>query len=268
MTLSDLRSKISVLASDLIPLAEAHPCEDKATELLNIMEGTLRKNIMRLQAVNLLCDEEKLAGPAFEITRNIVEDAVSIEYLLTEDDPEKAAHKFYEFRWIQLKEDLEYYKLVNTPINSDDFPGTEANIEKEYDRVIKAYSKDFLNTNGKPVRSWPRRDVEMMLSRLEKRKALSPDQIRMIARTYVNGCRKTHFNPVELLLHMNQEAWDASSQEAQKLALIVSSSLLARLSTRYIDLISQLNCEETYHDIGTKANSFMDELNSATDVTL
>lgn len=265
MTISELRNKISDLIQVIIPLAEAHPCKGKRTELLSVMEGTLRKNVMRIQAINLLCDEEKLANSAFELTRNMIEDVIGIEYMLASKNPELSAHKFYEFRWVQLKEDLDYYHDVGIEVSSEDFPDTDANIEKEYARVIKEY-KDFTDKDGKPVRTWARRDVEMMLSSLKKKGVLPEGQIRTVVRTYVDGSRKTHFNPVELLAHMEQGVWDYTSQGSQKLALLVSSSSLVRLSTRYIDLISQINGKNTYHDIAGKANAFMDELHATEEI--
>lgn len=267
MTVNELRNKINDLIQIIIPLAEAHPCEGKRTELLSVMEGTLRKNIMRMQAINLLCDEEKLANSAFELTRNVIEDVVSVEYMLASENPEHSAHMFWEFKWVQLKEDLDYYHDVGIEASSKDFPDTDTNIEKEYARVIKEY-KDFTNKDGKPVRSWARKDVEMMLSSLKKRDVLSEDQIKTLLRTYVEGSRKTHFNPVELLAHMRQDTWDHTSQGSQKLALVVSSSSLVRLSTRYIDLISQINDKDTHHDIGTKANAFLNELHAADEITI
>ena len=222
------------------------------------MEGTLRKNIMRIQAINLLCDEVKLASSALELTRNMIEDTISIEYMLAADNPEQAAHKFYEFMWVQLKEDLDYYKLVGVDVAAEEIPDTAERIEEKYAEVTKE-NPEFLDKNGKVVRSWARRDVEMMLS---------ADQIRTLARTYVNGSRKTHFNPVELLNHMEQDAWDISSKDAQRLSLLVSSASLVRLSTRYIDLISQINDKDTYHDIGDKANAFLNELHATEEITV
>lgn len=267
MTVGELRNKINDLIEVIIPLAEAHPCEGKRTQLLAAMEGTLRKNIMRIQAINLLCDEEKLANSALELTRNMIEDAISIEYMLAADDPEQAAHKFYEFMWVQLKEDLDYYKLVGVEVNSEDLPDTAEKIEEKYAQVTKE-NPEFLDKNGKVVRSWARRDVEMMLASILKKKALSADQIRTLARTYVNGSRKTHFNPLELLTNMEQETWDITSKDAQKLSLLVSSASLVRLSTRYIDLISQINDKDTYHDIGDKANAFLNELHATEEITV
>ncbi|MDZ7785763.1 MAG: DUF5677 domain-containing protein [Candidatus Saccharibacteria bacterium] len=265
MTVGKLRNKINELIAAIIPLAEAHPCEGKRTELLAVMEGTLRKNIMRIQAINLLCGEEKMANSAFELTRNMIEDVISVEYVLASKDPELSAHKFYEFRWVQLKEDLDYYRDVGVEVNVDDFPDTETNIEKEYARVISGY-KDFTDKEGKPVRSWARKDVEMMLGSLKKKGVLPEGQIRTVLRTYVDGSRKTHFNPVELLAHMEQDVWDHTSQGSQKLALLVSSSSLVRLSTRYIDLISKINGKNTHHDIAAKANAFLNELHATEDI--
>lgn len=267
MTVGELRNKINDLIEVIIPLAEARPCEGKRTKLLAAMEGTMRKNIMRIQAINLLCDEPKLANSALELTRSIIEDTISIEYMLAAKDPEQAAHKFYEFMWVQLKEDLDYYKLVGVEVNSEDMPDIAEKIEEKYAQVTKE-NPEFLDKNGKIVRSWARRDVEMMLASILKKKVLSADQIRTLARTYVNGSRKTHFNPVELLTHMDQETWDISSTDAQKLALLVSSASLARLSTRYIDLISQINDKDTYHDIGDKAKAFLNELHATDEVTV
>lgn len=144
--------------------------------------------------------------------------------------------------------------------STEDFPNTGEKIEKEYERVTKE-KPEFLRKDGKPVRSWARRDVDMMLASIGKEKVLPKEQLRSLAKIYVNGCRKTHFNPIELLSYMEQATWDRSSQDSRTLALLVSSSSLVRLTTRYIDLISKINDKDTYHDIGDKATTFLDELN-------
>jgi len=267
MKVTELRNKISELIEVVIPLAEAHPCEGKRTELLSVMEGTLRKNIMRIQAIYLLCNEEKLANSALELTRNMIEDAVSIDYMLASDDPEQDAHKFYEFMWVQLKEDLDYYKEVGVEVETEELPNTAEQIEKKYTEAIKDYPEFLNKKGGKPKKSWAGRDVEQMLTRISKKQVLSEGQIKTLVRTYTNGSRKTHFNPVELVIHMQQDAWDVSSRDALRLSLLVSSASLVRLSTRYIDLISKINRENTYHDIGNKANSFLNELLSTGEIT-
>lgn len=263
MTIEELRQEINGLIEEVIPLAEAHPCQGNGTEFLRILEGTLRRNLMRLQAVNLLCVEEKLADSAFEITRNMLEDTVCIEYIFAKGS-EEYSKRFYAFMWPQLKEDAEFYRSVGNALNSEEFPNSEEQIEQNFQQAISDYP-DFIR-NGIPSRSWIRRDVDQMLQSQELIDNLDTRQISTLAQTYLIGSRKTHFNPLEILTVMSQDTWDDGSARSRRLALLASSSSLARLATRYVDEISRIEQTPTFHDIAQKANEFLNKLNELEDI--
>lgn len=259
MTVEELRGEINSFIGAVIPLAESHPCQDNGTEYLRILEGVIRRNLMRLQAVNLLCAEEKLADSAFEITRNILEDTICIEYIFAKGAKEYS-RQFYAFRWVQLKKDADFYQSVGNTLNSEEFPCSKEQIEQKFQHIISDYP-DFIHDDGNPSRSWIRRDVDQMLQSRELINNLDTLQIRTLAQTYLIGSRKTHFNPQEILSIMHQETWDESSSRSRRLALLASSSSLVRLTTRYVDEISRIEEQPTFHDIANKANELLNKLN-------
>jgi len=259
MTVLELRKKIDQLVEDLIPLAEDHPCKDRGTEFLRVLEGAFRKNLMRLRAVNILCEHPRLAPTALEITRNMIEDVVSIEYMKL-DEPNESAKRFYKFRWVQLKEDQDYADSVGLDLDEEGMP-TKDEVDGEYKKAISEHP-DFIGKDGKPVRSWVRRDVEAMLNRLKKKEALGDDDIRMIGRAYISGNRKTHFNPFDIMLQMSDETLDLNGEYALKTSLLVATSSTIRLATRYIDEISHINGKNTHHDIAKKANKLLTEMHA------
>lgn len=258
MTVAELRGEINNLIKTVTPLAQEHPCQGKGTEFLRLLEGALRRNLMRLQAVNLLCAEEKLADSAFEITRNILEDTICVEYIFAKG-AEEYSRRFYTFRWVQLKEDADFYRTVGNPLNNEEFPDNEEQIEKNFHQAVLNYP-DFISQD-KPIRSWALRNVDQMLQSKDLVKILGDKQIRVLAQTYLIGSRKTHLNPLEILTIMSQDTWDEGSARSQGLALLASSSSVARLTTRYVDEISRIENTPTSHDIARKVNEFLHKLN-------
>lgn len=259
MTIPELRDEINNLITNVIPLAEAHPCENNGTIYLRLLEGSVRRNLMRMQAVNLLCNEEKLADSALEITRNMLEDTISVEYIFSKG-AEDYSRRFHTFQWVQFKEDVDFYRSVGNPLSSEEFPDNEKKIEQNFQIAISEYP-DFMHGN-KPSKSWIRRDVDQMLQSREIINSLGMSQIHTLAQTYLIGSRKTHFNPIEISSILYQDTWDLGSQRSLRLALLASSSSLVRLTTRYIDEISRIKNHPTFHDIGARANDFLDKLNT------
>lgn len=264
MTVQDLRDRIEELSQALIPIAAESPCKDKEAEMLRVLEGAFRKNLKRVQAIRVLSVMPQQGSSALELARNMLEDVISIEYMLAKDG-DKMATRFHEFRWVQLHEDLQYYRSVGVDMNDADFPDTEANIEKEYRRVVEEYP-DFLDKNGNPKRSWAGRDVDMMLASVIKKKVLKPREQVTITRSYTEGSRKTHFNPIDNMSRIDPTLWEFSNQQANKLSLLSGLSSMIRLTTRFIDLISQTEGRNTHHDVAAIATRIFGELDKATDI--
>src|SRR5205807_3101253 len=114
MTIDELKEAMAGLLRVTERMNEVPYRKGKETDLLKVLEGSFKRNYVRLEAIRLLCDNSRLANSAFELTRNMVEDVVSIEYLRSKDD--KTLERFFEFRWVQLKQDLEECRAAGVDI--------------------------------------------------------------------------------------------------------------------------------------------------------
>jgi len=97
--MSRIESKNELL-KDMIAMvlliAAADPLHNVSSAAYRIARIVLRKNLMRIQAVYLLNSTEKLSDCALELARNMIEDTISLSYILS--DPvsvEATAESFF-----------------------------------------------------------------------------------------------------------------------------------------------------------------------------
>jgi hypothetical protein len=128
-----------------------------------------------------------------EIARNTIEDSISISYILSDDptNPEGLAHEFFDFRWVQAKQDLDYYSKIPDYVG-DDLNKNRALINKEYKRVLSQYP-EFVDKEGNARHSWTKQGVHGMAKQIVKRKLYNNQEKRNLLRVYEVGSRKTHF---------------------------------------------------------------------------
>lgn len=222
---------------------------------LRVLETTYRRAYHTLAAISLLSQDDMLGGPASILTRSLLEDSISIEYMLAKDKEEKA-QRFRDFYYVQAKEDNRFITsqgLDGDPQIKESFD----TIEKEFERV----KQSFMNKKKELLRSWDGKDVDRLLSELKNAKptTISAKNIKTISRSYLIFNRKTHFNPIDLTVYFDQKAIEISYKTSMMESLPVAVGTYVRLTTRYIDEISHNTGKDTYHDIGQRANELFAE---------
>lgn len=249
-----------------LPVAESDPLGDKPSAIYRLARNVLRKNIMRLQAISVLNTFEKMSDSALEIARNIVEDTISLSYILSDDNPEKLADEFFQFRHMQAKQDLDYYSKLPDYIG-EDLEKNRAIINQEYRRVIKDYPS--FTKDGSPRHSWSEDGVEGMARTLVKRRHYTKGEIRNVLRVYQLGSRKVHFNPHDILNYHDQFVWDKETKRALEFSIKGAAASFTSLVVRYYDTVrhydSSINDKEVIeqlYQLLEKINNDADELST------
>jgi len=243
--------------TDTHDLAKQRPVG--STKFLRVIEGTYRRAFSTLDAIAVLAKppDYGLGNPSMILARSLVEDGVGIEYMINTDQ-EAQAIKFQEFTYYQGHEDNKFLKasgLASQPI----IKVSIADIEKEYKKV----KDNYINQDTKLLfRNWVGKDVEGLLRELAKINSptFGATDIKGLARSYVSGNRKTHFNPIDIVLYLDQNLLARSYAESEVSALSVALSVYIRLTTRYIDTISHAAGKNTYHNIAAKVIATLKEM--------
>lgn len=218
-----------------IPIGDADPLQKVSSAMYRIARNTLRRNIMRVQSGAVLLTYDKMSDSALEIARNVIEDAISLSYLLSDKDPEKMAMQFFEFRWVQAKFDHDYYSKIPDYMGAELWI-TKEKIDSEYSRVVKMYP-EFLDKFGQPRRSWTKQGIMGMMKQLVVRKVYSKAERDNILRAYEIGSRKTHFNPDNILEFHDQEAWNLAQLKSTEHAIRALASGFMSIIVRYYDTL-------------------------------
>jgi len=219
------------------PVAESNPLGDTPPLTYRIVRNVLRKNILRIQAITTLNTVKDMNDSVLEIARNTIEDSISISYILSDDpaNPEKLAYEFFEYRWVQAKQDLDYYSKIPDYVG-DDLEKNRALIDKEYKCVLNQYP-EFVDKEGNARHSWTKQGVHGMAKQIVKRKLYNNQEKRNLLRVYEVGSRKTHFNPLDILGFDGQKTWNKPSPHDLDITIKVLSATLTSLVLRYFDIV-------------------------------
>ena len=229
-----------------IEIASADPLGKTPSAIYRLGRNLMRKNNTRAQAIATLNLFEKMSDSALEITRNMLEDVLSYGYILSDSDPEKQANKFFEFRWIQAKQDYDYHHRLGYYKDPDNQASVKK-IKTEFDRVMEEFP-EFKSKDGTPANSWSKDGIDGMAKTLVKRKIYNKDDMRNILRMYQKGSRKTHFNPEDILNYADQASWDESSFDAACKSLLTAAASLISLTIRYYYTVSYYDKKLYDHD--------------------
>lgn len=242
------------------PLAQQYP--NGKTCFLKIFVGVYRRANHNLQAIRCLAEESHLASPSYILTRSLIEDVISIEYMLI-TDKEAKAKKFQDYEWIQSLDDATYFQEHNIKV---DDPDIKLAIEKVRSNAESVKQQFIYNKKtGELNKSWDGLQVDGMLEKIikENPKDFAERDRKLIARAYLIGNRKTHFNPVDIKTYLSQEFVSLDYLQSMQESLIMAMACYVRLTTRYIDAISHDADENLYHDIAHKAVELLKSMDSA-----
>ena len=87
-TTKELKALIDELLKTVHQLAVDYPV--KTNDFLKILVGIYRKNVFTLYSIRRLSDEAMLADSTLDLCRGMIEDAISVEYIIAKDKVEMA----------------------------------------------------------------------------------------------------------------------------------------------------------------------------------
>lgn len=257
ITTEELQNIVNDLLDATHPLAESHPLPTHQSTFLRILEFTFRRNYFRLLAIHKLCMNKELADSALDITRSMLEDVISIEYMIAKGKKEMA-EVFKDFLWVQMHQNLEFFKILGRDPKEIGMEVNEEEIEKNYQRV----RPNFIHKpTGKDLRSWAGKEIEKMLEELQQLGSLGEFDISRTGMGYVFGNWKNHFNPYDVTGYMQQDIRNEGITLALGQSLVFSATCLYRLTTRYIDEIRYGANENLHEDVATKIKKIWERMN-------
>lgn len=249
MTTQEVTNSLYNLIEITLPLANANPVPQEGTQYLRLLEGLFRKNNIRLQSIHMLSQHPATSNTALEIVRNMAEDVIGIEYVFA-NGKEKMAKKLFNYLPVQLHNELEFAKKIGIETGDDEFPETEK-------KIMQDYSK--LSASVKRRKNWAGISFEDMLANLEGKNALSKRDTNLIGLLYLEGSRKTHLNPYDVSIYLGGDTFYPESEQTLRKVLVYSISSYIKLTTRYIDEISEVLGKATYHDIAQQVLAIFNE---------
>lgn len=247
MNHGEVKNSIHELLKETHSLVVGNPAENSKSQFLRVLEAVFRKNYVRLQAIEIIVKKGHLGSPAMEITRNMVEDVVAIEYMMLKGE-EKYAKRFFDF-WT-----VHYYKLTHRKI------GKNYGISKEeVDEAEKRYAK--LSSPVKKRKNWAGCDVETQLKTVFEAEVFNERDAKVTEIAYTYGSLKSHFNPYDIMMYLHGDSFDSSSDFALRMSLIFAISSQVRFTTRYVDAINKYNGNMDNAHFGKKANEIINRYN-------
>lgn len=262
-TYSDLTTTADKLIKILKPLADNHH-QPNGNWFLAVMEGIYRRNYLGLIAIRYLANNKIFGDKALDLSRAMIEDTVSVEYMIA-FGKRRLARKFRRFFAVQVHQDAEFMtKLKQDPQKV--LPGIDL---KQVERDYKKVKAEFTHSSGTDMHSWVGKTVDKMLLELKglmesgkKRLKLTNHDIELTSVGYIHGNRKNHLNPLGTLPFMMSEDLKHDSEQSMREALVFSLTCIIRLSTRYIDEIRQTRKENVYADIGEQIKEVFKQMDS------
>lgn len=262
-TFGELTSTADELIKILKPLADNHH-QPNGNWFLAVMEGIYRRNYLGLIAIRYLANNKIFGDKALDLSRAIIENSVSVEYMIA-FGRRRLARKFRRFFAVQVHQDAEFMtKLKQNPQRV--LPSIDL---KQVERDYKKVKLEFTYKPGIDMHSWIGKGVDKMLLELKdlmesgrKRLKLTDHDIELTSVGYIHGNRKNHLNPLGVLPFMMPEDLKYDSEQSMREALVFSLTCIIRLSNRYIDEIRQTQKKNVYADIAEKIKEVFKQMDS------
>lgn len=220
---------------------------DNWDDFSKLVWATFQRNLSRHKAIHTLIDtNHAYAESAIALTRAMVEDTISLEYMTLNEVGDEAkpnldylSDRFFDFQWVQLKDDLDFYKAVD--IDAIGQTETAEKIEAEYTRVTEKYKdgKQFglrgFKLKDENAHSWLIERMDVMLHKIKDERGDDSGRIDLLSRAYVDGSRSIHFNPGAILRLLDDKLHGDSPIVSCYFAFVVSAHCMNSLLRLYLD---------------------------------
>ena len=246
-TIRKLNDDIDELLQITNSLASAHPLpKEKTSYFLRIIEGIYRKATFTVLAIRHLSDTPVLADSAATLYRKLIDDVVTVEYMLMKGK-EDMAKRFQEFELIQQY--IEIKMLRNMGYKASVSDADYSRLEEEVSKIKQSH---IHHKSGSFNHSWSGFSTEQMWIEIAKSKIFKKHEIKFINLTYLYGSWKTHTNPVDVRTYMTNSIRKKELNKILFQTLLLSLLCHVRLTTRYIDEISSLTGKNEHVDVAEK----------------
>lgn len=204
-----------------------------------VLEGTVRRNLFSLLALYYLSSHPELGSQSLDISRQMIEDMISIEWMEI-NNPEKQATKFDRFTSIQKKQNLD--QMIRIGLTPTDYVDQAAidDIDKKYES-IKA---EFTDNRGNVFHNYNHQSVETMIEAIRGKVSnmvFTEDDLNAILHWYLEGNGKNHFNPDDVVWFFNDDLLPLHQTSACERAMFVGINSLVQMLLRYIDEIHKID---------------------------
>lgn len=222
------------------------------TKFVNVILGIYRVSFGTLRDIYYLSSNEDTGGNALALTRKMIEYGITVEYMLWKGK-EKMAEQFQKHLFKEIHDEIKFLESIGQN------PATQNNdLKLEVEDAEKNY--ESLSSGAKNRKSWAGISLEKMMKDLHDAKKLEDFDFSRISQAYVWGCRLSHVNPMVVKGYMEQNNAVIASSFYLRQALLVSTFLHIRLTTRYIDEIRLINQSNDYKELADSIYSIWNEI--------
>ena len=227
--------------------------EQKSPGFLGVMRATYYRAFKTVEAITILAVSKELSGSMFILMRSLLEDVVSIEYILSRDS-DFESRIFITYLDIQTYQDLEFLLEYDPDIKQKFSDEDIQKIREDFEKAkpiftSKQRKRDVLH------RSWNNKMVGGMLRELKDNPppGLHKDSLPLMARIYLEGNRKAHFNPSDLVAYLSDHQRIVETGMHYSECLLNTVSLYSRLTFRYTVALEIDSGVTTYDDLTERA---------------
>lgn len=211
--------------------------------LPKVMNALMTRNYYTGCSIYTLSTDFHNGAAALDLSRQMIEDMINLEWMIV-NDPEKQAGKFDIFVSIDRANGMKDAGLINIDLKkilTNEAIGEIINDDKEARKKLPI-------PEDKDQRSYNMKNFENMVSDIKAKinqTGFTEDILNRILWYYIQGNRKNHTSPSELLSYLQpDDAVVLSLKGDMQYALEVAYKVLFTIAMRYTDLLLKLNPED------------------------
>jgi hypothetical protein len=212
--------------------------------LPKLMNALMTRNYYTGFAIIWLSDDYHNGSAAIDLARQMVEDMINLEWMMV-NNPEKQAAKFDTFVAIDRMNAMREAGLINLNIKDMLTDEEMANIINE----DKAARKKLGMQEDEERWSYNKKNFEDMVTDIKAKidqTPLTEDNLNRILWYYIQGNRKNHTSPNELLVHLQPDKDVVQSLKGDmQYALYIAHAVLFTIAMHYTDWLLSLNPNDT-----------------------
>lgn len=206
LRLIQIIEELSKLTAGLISGPNQRP-----TQYQKVLEGVARRAYITLYSINCLADDNFNGDAILDLSRSLLEDMISIEFMKLKGK-EEMAKKFMDYMAVEHKMDLDFLVRNNSK--------PEDKVVKSVEEDFKKVERDFTFRPGQLARSWAKCQLEDMVNELLKAGVFKDLDKDMILQAYIMGNRKNHLSPIDVLSFMHQTLRDMNQSGSVRTGLV------------------------------------------------